>query len=50
MPAGFVGKITFSIGIAVAPENGTSASELLRAADASLYRAKDQGRDRIVVA
>jgi diguanylate cyclase (GGDEF)-like protein/PAS domain S-box-containing protein len=45
-----VSKITFSIGVAVAPEHGSSASELLRAADASLYRAKEQGRDRIVVA
>jgi diguanylate cyclase (GGDEF)-like protein len=45
-----VGQITFSIGIAVSPEHGTSATELLRAADASLYRAKDQGRDCIVVA
>ena len=45
-----VGRVTFSIGIAVAPENGTSAAELLHAADASLYRAKAEGRDRIVVA
>ncbi len=45
-----VGSITMSIGIAVAPEHGTTASELLRAADASLYRAKAEGRDRIIVA
>jgi diguanylate cyclase (GGDEF)-like protein len=45
-----LGKVTFSTGIAAAPENGTTAAELLRAADASLYRAKAEGRDRIVVA
>ena len=45
-----VGKVTFSIGIAVAPENGTSSTELIRAADSSLYRAKSEGRDRICVA
>ena len=44
-----MGQITFSVGIAVAPEHGTSAAELLRAADKSLYRAKAEGRDRIVV-
>jgi diguanylate cyclase (GGDEF)-like protein/PAS domain S-box-containing protein len=45
-----VGQVTFSTGIAVAPEHGTSAGELVRVADASLYRAKAEGRDRIVVA
>lgn len=45
-----VGNITMSIGIAVAPDHGATASELVRAADVSLYRAKADGRDRIVVA
>jgi diguanylate cyclase (GGDEF)-like protein/PAS domain S-box-containing protein len=44
------GQITMSIGIAVAPENGTTGAELIRAADVSLYRAKADGRDRVVVA
>ena len=45
-----VGKVTLSIGIAVAPEHGTGGTELLRVADASLYRAKAEGRDRVVAA
>ncbi|HXA35841.1 MAG TPA: diguanylate cyclase [Steroidobacteraceae bacterium] len=38
---------TASFGIAVYPANGTTAADLLRAADKALYRAKDEGRDRI---
>ncbi len=34
-----------SIGIAVAPHDGTSAGELLKNADLALYGAKSQGRD-----
>ena len=44
-----MGQVTFSVGIAVAPEHGTTAADLLHAADASLYRAKAEGRDRIVL-
>jgi diguanylate cyclase (GGDEF)-like protein/PAS domain S-box-containing protein len=45
-----LGKITISVGVADLPLHGTSPKELLEAADAALYRAKREGRDRVVVA
>jgi diguanylate cyclase (GGDEF)-like protein len=39
--------ITLSMGVAVYPENGKTVEELLAAADAALYQAKADGRDRI---
>ncbi|RKH43781.1 response regulator [Corallococcus sicarius] len=42
--------VTFSAGLAVAPQDGTTPEELLRVADARLYRAKANGRNRIEVA
>jgi diguanylate cyclase (GGDEF)-like protein len=39
--------VTFSAGLAVAPADGTTLDELLRVADARLYRAKENGRNRI---
>jgi diguanylate cyclase (GGDEF)-like protein/PAS domain S-box-containing protein len=45
-----VGRITVSIGVAELPVNGTTAKNLLEAADAALYRAKRDGRDRVVIA
>ena len=38
--------MTASIGMALSPEHGRTASELLTKADAAMYRAKDQGRNR----
>ena len=40
--------LTVSIGLAVFPEHGATRGELLRAADAALYRAKAAGRNRVV--
>jgi diguanylate cyclase (GGDEF)-like protein len=45
-----LGMITASIGVCAFPVNGTSPRTLLAAADAALYRAKREGRDRVVVA
>jgi diguanylate cyclase (GGDEF)-like protein len=41
---------TVSIGIAARPIHGDRAEEILRSADVALYDAKDQGRDRCVLA
>jgi len=41
---------TMSIGVAAYPEHGTSAGQLILAADSAMYLAKAQGRDRVVVA
>jgi diguanylate cyclase (GGDEF)-like protein/PAS domain S-box-containing protein len=43
-----LGSINISMGIASYPAQGTEVDELLRAADAALYRAKQAGRDRVV--
>lgn len=45
-----LGMVTVSIGVAELPEHGTTPEQLLEAADAALYRAKREGRDRVVVA
>ncbi len=38
-------RMSASIGISVSPDHGTSAEELLKAADAAMYRAKGAGRN-----
>ncbi|HKQ62751.1 MAG TPA: diguanylate cyclase [Candidatus Polarisedimenticolaceae bacterium] len=45
-----LGPLSTSVGVAVHPDHGPTMEQLLRAADASLYRAKAAGRDRVVVA
>ena len=42
--------ITLSFGAAVFPQHGTTSEEVLRIADEALYRAKAEGRNRVVVA
>ncbi len=41
--------VSASIGVAIYPDHGTTARELLAHADAALYRAKHGGRDRAVL-
>jgi diguanylate cyclase (GGDEF)-like protein len=45
-----LGGITVSCGVALFPDHGSNCSELTEAADRALYRAKHEGRDRVVVA
>ncbi len=39
--------ITVSIGVAIFPDHAQNESELVKAADAALYRAKETGRNRV---
>jgi len=41
-------SVTISLGVAGFPADATTASQLVRAADERLYRAKEGGRDRVV--
>jgi diguanylate cyclase (GGDEF)-like protein len=42
--------VTVSVGVASFPQHGRTSSDVMRAADAALYRAKEGGRDRWQVA
>lgn len=46
----YVSSVEVSMGVVVFSEHGTSAELLLESADKALYKAKSQGRNRIVVA
>jgi diguanylate cyclase (GGDEF)-like protein len=48
--AGATLHVTASVGLAVWPDNGTQADELMTAADRALYAAKAAGRNRVVCA
>jgi diguanylate cyclase (GGDEF)-like protein len=45
-----LGRVTISLGIASFPEQGLTGEAVIKAADTALYRAKAQGRDRVVSA
>ena len=45
-----IGPVTMSLGVAIFPDHGATGEVLLRAADAALYRAKREGRDRVALA
>lgn len=45
-----IGKLSISVGVALmTPRAGQSWAELLRDADDALYRAKERGRNMVVV-
>ncbi|MCK7544884.1 diguanylate cyclase, partial [Marinobacter bryozoorum] len=43
-------RLTFSAGLACVPEHASEREALFRLADRALYQAKDEGRDRAVIA
>ncbi len=45
-----LGTLTVSIGVAGFPEHGSTPEGLLKRADAAMYRAKQAGRDKVVMA
>jgi diguanylate cyclase (GGDEF)-like protein len=49
-PGRFGGRTSVSIGVTTFPEDGRVARGLVDTADAALYSAKAQGRDRVVIA
>ena len=45
-----IGRVTISVGVAAFPDMGRTSNEVFQAADAALYRAKKEGRNRVVSA
>ena len=45
----YMGGVTVSVGVAIYPDHGEDAKQVLKAADQALYQAKDNGRDCVVV-
>ncbi len=41
-------SITLSMGIAIYPDHGIELNDLIQVADAALYKAKEQGRDKVI--
>jgi diguanylate cyclase (GGDEF)-like protein len=44
------GDLTISMGISSYPEDGLTGKELVKKADVALYKAKELGRNRVVIA
>jgi diguanylate cyclase (GGDEF)-like protein/PAS domain S-box-containing protein len=42
-------SITLSFGVAAYPDHGLDTIELIQTADKALYRAKEEGRDRVII-
>jgi len=42
--------VIISLGVSVFPDRGSTSAVVLKAADSALYRAKREGRDRVIVA
>jgi len=42
-------RITLSLGLAVYPDHGADKGQLISRADQALYRAKEQGCNRVVL-
>lgn len=47
---GFNVRLTASVGVATLPDVGASAEDVVRAADAAMYRVKDRGKNGIEIA
>ena len=45
-----LGPVSISLGLALFPQHGNTVEELIQAADAALYRAKQAGRNRLMIA
>jgi diguanylate cyclase (GGDEF)-like protein len=44
-----VGRVTVSIGVALWPQDGESAADVIRRADEALYESKQLGRNRVTL-
>lgn len=44
-----LGRCTMSLGVAAYPDHGQNSEMILKSADSALYRAKNEGRDRVIV-
>lgn len=44
-----LGAITLSLGVAIFPDHAAEAQGLIKAADVSLYQAKTEGRNRVIM-
>ncbi len=45
-----LGRGTISLGVATYPEHGVTPKDLIQTADKALFQAKEEGRDRVVIA